>query len=97
MWCAQRSTESKILPENTVPPEARTTEQKQEIVEHWLQHGELSIVARRTKARHIDKWKNHDRMEQESPWMVTMTLSDASIPGGYLGKMVGATALGFEM
>ena len=38
MWCAQRSTESKILPENTVPPETRTTEQKQEIVEHWLQH-----------------------------------------------------------
>jgi hypothetical protein len=34
MWCAQRSTETKILPENTVPPEARTKEQQQEIVEH---------------------------------------------------------------
>ena len=44
MWCAQRSTESKILPENTVPPEARTTEQQQEIVGCWLQHGELSTV-----------------------------------------------------
>jgi hypothetical protein len=98
MWCAQRSTESKILPDNMVPPEARTTEQKQEIVECWLQHGELSIVARRQKARNFDKWKRHDRTEQEPPWMVTMTLSDASMPsGGYLGKMVGATALGFEM
>ena len=29
MWCAQQSTETKILPENTVPPEARTKEQQQ--------------------------------------------------------------------
>jgi hypothetical protein len=97
MWCAQRSTESRIMPENTVPPEARTTEQKQEVVEHWLQHRELSIVARRAKARYVDTWKKHDRKEQEPPWMVTMTLSDASIPGGYLGKRVGVTALGFEL
>jgi hypothetical protein len=44
LWCAQRSTESKILPDNMVAPEARTTEQQQEIVGCWLQHGELSTV-----------------------------------------------------
>jgi hypothetical protein len=62
------------------------------------QHGELSIVARRQKARTFDKWKKHDRTEQEPPWMATLALSDASMPrGGKLGKLVGATALGFEM
>jgi hypothetical protein len=92
MWCAQRSTETKILPESTAPPEARTKEQQQEIVEHWLQHGDLSTVARRVKARYVDKFKKHDRKEPELPWVVTMTLSDASLPplDGYLGKRVGA-------
>jgi hypothetical protein len=32
-----------------------TTEQQQEIAECWLQHRELSIVARRQKARTFDK------------------------------------------
>jgi hypothetical protein len=54
LWCAQRSTESRILPDGMVAPEERTTEQLQEIVECWLQHGELSIVARRQKARYIN-------------------------------------------
>jgi hypothetical protein len=49
-------------------------------VEHWIQHGDLSTVARRVKARYVDKWKKHDRKEAEPPWMVTMTLSDASPP-----------------
>jgi hypothetical protein len=49
------------------------------------------------KARYVDKWKRHDRKEEEPPWVVTMTLSDASTPDGYLGKRVGATALGFEL
>jgi hypothetical protein len=99
MWCAQQSTETTILPENTVPPEAREKDQQQEIVEHWLQHGDLSIVARRVKARQLDKWKKHDRHEAEPPWMVTMTLSDAKLPtlSGSLGKRVGALALGFQM
>jgi hypothetical protein len=81
-------------------PEERTTEQLQEIVECWLlQHGELSTVARRQKARYIDsKLKKADRSEQNLPWMVTLALSNASTPnGGKLGKLVGATALGFEI
>jgi hypothetical protein len=54
LWCAQRSTESRILPDGMVAPEERTTEHLQDIVECWLQHGELSTVARRQKARYID-------------------------------------------
>jgi hypothetical protein len=98
LWCAQRSSVKKILPEGMVPPEARTAEHMQLILGSWLEHGELSTVARRQKASYQDKYRRTDRMEQNPPWMATMTLSSASTPSdGKLGKLVGAMALGFEM
>jgi hypothetical protein len=58
LWCAQRSTAEKILPDGMVSPETRTAEHLQLILGCWLEHGELGIVARRT-----------DRTEQNPPWM----------------------------
>jgi hypothetical protein len=70
----------------------------------WLEHGELSIVARRKKARYQDKYKRSDRIQENPPWMVTMCLSGASTTirrlhckREKLGKVVGRMALGFQM
>jgi hypothetical protein len=82
LWCAQRSTLKNILPEGMVAPGCRTPEQLQDILESWVEHGELSIVARRQKARYQDKYRRTDRAEQNPPWVVTMTLSNASTPTG---------------
>jgi hypothetical protein len=39
-----------VLPTGTGAPEARTTEvHKEAVVSHWLEYGDLSPVARRTK------------------------------------------------
>jgi hypothetical protein len=78
LWCAQRSTESRILPDSMVAPEERTTEQLQEIAGCWLQHGELSTVCGSAPegALYLDiKWKKADRSEQNPPWV------------GYLGPL----------
>ena len=80
LWCAQRSTVEKILPDGMVSPETRTAEHLQLILESWLEHGELSTVARRQKARYQDKYRRTDRTEQNPTWMATMTLSSASTP-----------------
>jgi hypothetical protein len=98
LWCAQHTTKVQILPDGMVAPERRTLEHLQEILESWLEHGELGIVARRQKARYQDRYRRTDRAEQDPPWMATMSLSSARTPtGGKLGKVVGAMALGFEM
>jgi hypothetical protein len=95
LWCAP---EVRILPDGMVAPERRTPEHLQEILESWLEHGKLSIVARRQKARYQLQYRRTDRAEQNPPWVVTMSLSSARTPtGGKLGKMAGAMALGFEM
>ena len=75
LWCAQRATVEKILPDGMGAPQRRT-------LESWLEHGELSIVARRQKARYQNKYQRTDRAEQNPPWVVTMTLSNASTPTG---------------
>jgi hypothetical protein len=98
--CAARATESQILPDGMVRPELRTPEHLQEILECWLEHGELSIVAWRQKARYQDKYRRTDRAEKNHPWMVTMSLSSASTASPKhekLGKVVGRMALGFQM
>jgi hypothetical protein len=83
-----------------VKPEIRTPEHLQEILDCWLEHGELSIVARRTKAKYQDKYRRTDRAKENPPWMVTMSLSGASTTSPKrkkLGKVVGRIALGFQM
>jgi hypothetical protein len=104
MWCAGRETETQILPDGMVRPDLRTPEHLQEILECWLEHGELSIVARRKKARYQDKYKRTDRQQENPPWMVTMCLSGVTVTvrrlhskREKLGKMVGRIALGFQM
>jgi hypothetical protein len=64
LWCAARATELQILPDGMVKPELRTPEHLQDILESWLEHGELSTVARRQKARYQDKYRRSDRAEQ---------------------------------
>jgi hypothetical protein len=66
-WCAQRSAVEKVLPgvrwwhRNYV----RTPEHLlQDIVDSWLEHGNLSIVARRQKARQPGKYQRMDRSEK---------------------------------
>ena len=75
-------------------------------MEYWLEHGELSIVARRKKARYHDKYKRTDRIQENPSWMVTMCLAGASTTvcppklhckREKLGKVVGRIALGFQM
>ena len=104
MWCAGRETETQILPDGMVKPELRTPEHLQEILECWLEHGDLSIVARRKKARFQDKYKRTDRLHENPPWMVTMCLSGVTVTvhrlhskREKLGKLVGKIALGFQM
>jgi hypothetical protein len=50
-----------------VAPELRTPEQLQDIMECWLEHGELSIVAARQKVRHQDRYRRTDRAEKNPP------------------------------
>ena len=87
MRCAARETETQILPDGMVKPDLRTPEHLQEILECWLEHGELSIVARRKRARFQDKYKRTGRQQENPPWMVTMCLS-----GGRLSQFADCTA-----
>jgi hypothetical protein len=50
-WLAKECVMFRLLPEGMVNPKERTEEQVQEIVEHWLEHGELSIAGERTVAQ----------------------------------------------
>jgi hypothetical protein len=50
-----------------VAPERRTPEHVQEILGSWLEHGELSTVTRRQKARYRDQYRRTDRAEQSPP------------------------------
>jgi hypothetical protein len=81
-----------------VNPEKRTEKQVQEIVEHWLEHGELSIVGKRTVAqsRHA-KTGQRDHDERNHPWMVVITLSnEKTSTGKSLGKTVGQEVISFQ-
>jgi hypothetical protein len=71
-------------------PEARTAVETEEILSTWLEHGDLSIVARRLSAPVRYRGKR-DRHDKDSPWVVAMTLSaEERMPTGQvLGKAVG--------
>ena len=64
-WLAKECVMFRLLPEGMVNPKERTEEQVQEIMEHWVEHGELSIVGKRTVAqsRHA-KTGQRDRDER---------------------------------
>jgi hypothetical protein len=69
-WLAKECVIFRLLPEGMVNPKERTEEQVHEIVEHWLEHGEPSIVGKRTVAQSRNtKTGQHDRDERNYPWM----------------------------
>jgi hypothetical protein len=84
MWCAQEVTDTSILPQDTATPTARTQTDLDNIIDHWLQFGELSIVAKRQVVNGVGAYGKSERTEKEHPWVVTMTLP------------VGQIVLGFE-
>jgi hypothetical protein len=64
-------------------------------VDHWLEHGELSTVAKRTVAQNRNRrTQQRERDERDSPWMVVITLSSEMMTTGKrLGKAVGQEVL----
>ena len=87
-WLAKECAMFSLLPEGMVNPKERTEEQGREIVEHWLEHGEPSIVGKRTVAQSRNTSTGHrDRDERNHPWMVVITLSNERMSTGkQLGK-----------
>jgi hypothetical protein len=68
-WLAQECIISRLLPEGMVNPEKRTEENVRAIiVEHWLAHGELSIVGKITiaQSRHAQTGQR-ERDERNHP------------------------------
>jgi hypothetical protein len=80
-----------------VNPEKRTEENVRAIVEHWLAHGELSIVGKRTIAQsRYEQTGQREREERNHPWMVAITLSNEKMnTGKSLGKTVGQEVISF--
>jgi hypothetical protein len=68
------------------------------VLEHWLEHGDLSIDPKKVKAQHRNRHtQQRERSERDSPWVVTVMLSSAVMPTGKtLGKAVGQEALPFQ-
>ena len=81
----------RLLPEGVVNPKERTEEHVHAIVGHWLEHGELSTVGKRTVAQSRNtNTGQRDRDERNHPWMVLITLSNERMSTGKrLGKTVG--------
>jgi hypothetical protein len=97
-WLAKECVLFRVLPEGMVNPEKRTEKQVQEIVEHRLEHGELSIVGKRTVAqsRHA-KTGQRGRDERNHPWVVVITLSnEKTSTGKSLGKTVGQEVISLQ-
>jgi hypothetical protein len=97
LWRARDETRKEILPDGTAAPTERTAKDLNTIVGSWLQHGELSIIAKRQSANNVAYGKRV-RTDRVHPWVVTMTLSDAKADGRpwSFGKKVGQMVLGFE-
>jgi hypothetical protein len=73
-WLAKECVIFRLLPGGMVNPKARTEEHVHAIVEHWLEHGELSIVGKRTVAQSRNKYTDQrERDERDHPWMVVTT------------------------
>jgi hypothetical protein len=97
-WLAKECVIFRLLPGGMGHPKDRTEEHVQAIVDHWLEHGELSIVGKRTVAQSRKNYTHQrDRDERDHPWMVVITLSsEMVITGKQLGKTVGQEVLSFQ-
>jgi hypothetical protein len=73
-------------------PKDRTEEHVQAVVDHWLEHGELSTVGKITVAQSRSNYtQQRDRDERGHPWMVVITLSSEMV---ITGKRLGMAGLG---
>ena len=83
-WLAKECVIFRLLPGGMGHPKDRTEEHVQATVDHWLEHGELSTVGKRTVAqsRHA-KTGQRDRDERNHPWMVIITLSNERMSTGH--------------
>jgi hypothetical protein len=78
MWLGKECAIERLLPDGMVKPKERTEEHVLTVLGHWLEHGELSTVAKRTKAQQRNRnTQQRERGERDNPWVVTMTLSSA--------------------
>jgi hypothetical protein len=101
MWLAKECVISRLRPKGMVPgyyPRFRTEEHVQTIVDHWLEHGELSTVGKRTVAQgRNNHTQQRDRDERDHPWMAVITMSSEMMTTGKrLGKAVGQEMLSFQ-
>ena len=66
MWLAKECAIFRLLPRGMGHPKDRTEEHVQAIVDHWLEHGELSIVGKRTVAQSRNNYmQQRDRDERD--------------------------------
>jgi hypothetical protein len=97
-WLAKDCVMFRLLPEGVVNPKERTEEHVHAIAEHWLEHGELSIVGKRAVAQSRNKHTDQrERDERNHPWMVVITLSSEMMSTGkLLGKTAGQEVVSFQ-
>jgi hypothetical protein len=97
-WLAKECAVFRLLPGGMGHPKDRTEEHVQAIVDHWLEHGELSTVGKRTVAQSRNNYtQQRDRDERDRPWMAVITLSsEIVITGKRLDKAVGQEVLSFQ-
>jgi hypothetical protein len=98
MWLGKGCSNEKLLPGGMAKPEDRTEEHVLAVLEHWLEHGDLSIDPKKIKVQQRNRYtQQRERSERDNPWMVTMMLSSAVMPSGkILGKAVGQEVLLFQ-
>jgi hypothetical protein len=71
LWRAWDETRKEILPDGMAAPTERTAKDLNTTVGSWLQHGELSTIAKRQSANNI-AYGNRVRTDRENPWVVTI-------------------------
>jgi hypothetical protein len=98
MWLAKECSNEELLPGGMVKPEDRTDEHILAVFEHWLDHRDMSIDPKKTKAQQRNRYtQQRERSERENPGMVTMMLSSAVMASRkVLGKAVGQEVLSFQ-
>jgi hypothetical protein len=99
MWLAKGCNLDRLLPEGMVKPEERTDEHVLTVLEHWLEHGDLSTTVPKnvTKHQRNNHTQQRERGDKDKPWVVTLTLSgEIMTTGKVLGKAVGQEVLSFQ-
>jgi hypothetical protein len=98
VWLGKECAIERLLPDGMVTSKERTEDRVLTVLEHWLEHGERSIVAKRTTAQQRNrKTQQRERGDRDNPWVVTITLLSAMMATRKrLGKTVGQEVLSFQ-